>query len=110
MYLKVERFLTNNIQGNRYQSFNDGSFRYRNTDHGRYYYDGHGRGYYRCDHKLPVCKVTFIKNLSNPRGTRLSGGRPYQSRFDYEEGTREDTFLEFVSQYVPTEFIFPFTQ
>ena len=46
-----------------------------------------------------TCQCNFINNLSNPRGTRLSGGRPYQSQFDYQQGTREDTFLEFVSQY-----------
>ena len=52
-----------------------------------------------------ILNVTFIKNLSNPRGTRLSGGRPYQSQFDYEQGTREDTFLEFVFQHFLAELI-----
>merc|ERR1711973_851971 len=65
-----------NSKGNWYESGDDGSYRYRNTDGGHYEYDGDGYGYYR-----------------NLRGTRYSEGRPYESNFDYNNGTREDIIL-----------------
>ena len=41
-----------------------------------------------------VSRSNLIHDFRNDHGTRVSDGRPYESRFDYEKGTREDTYLE----------------
>merc|ERR1711973_632895 len=66
-----------NSKGNWYESREDGSYRYWNIDGGEYEYDGDGHGHY-----------------SNPYGTGYSGWEPYESYFDYNNGTREDIILD----------------
>ena len=45
------------VKGNWYESGDDGSYRYRNTDGGQYEYDGDGYGYYRLEYAV----VTVLK-------------------------------------------------
>merc|ERR1711872_862251 len=63
-----------NSQGNEYTSYSDGAYRYKNeTSTGgntKYYNTGSGHGFYE-----------------NKGGSKESGGQPYKTHYNYNQGT-----------------------
>ena len=70
------------FKGNPYVAYDDGAYRYKNQDGGRYFNDGRDHGFYR-----------------NTKGTKASGGVPYEKYFDYKNDRTRTTCLRLVNHY-----------
>ena len=93
-----------NSRGNWYRAYDDGAYRYKNTDGGRYFNDGQDHGFYKSVYSRDncfadnqtlwtlylfwfiVCQTHNISRCSRD-GTQASGGESYSRYYDYKSGS-----------------------
>ena len=96
-----------NSRGNWYRAYDDGAYRYKNTDGGRYFNDGRDHGFYKSVYSRDNCFAdnqtlwtlylfwfivcqTHNISRSNRDGTEASGGESYSRYYDYKSGRESE--------------------
>merc|ERR1712110_671733 len=65
-----------NQGGSNYSNYSDGGYRYSNPSGSSYYNTGNGHGFYN----------------SGSQGTKSSGGTPYTTHYNYNQGTSSTNY------------------
>ena len=79
-----------NSRGNWYRAYDDGAYRYKNTDGARYFNDGRDHGFYKLVSGVKLLSVIEHKWTpfrSSRDGTKDSGGQPFSRYYDYKSGS-----------------------
>ena len=82
-------------QGSNYTNYNDGAYRYSNPSGSTYYNTGNGHGFYNrlvCGLQVAGHACNNYICYSGSSGTKSSGGTPYTTHYNYNQGTSSTNY------------------